>query len=268
MKHNTPPLLQASWDLEKLVKKAGQKKPDTLPDKIYLSEFRLSAGVFQPRHRMDDFHTKDLVKALRREGQLDPILVIQLGKHPYVVDGHHRLEAYRKVKFDGLIPVTYFEGSVQAAILAAGQFNTRAKLQMSNWERQDFAWRLVVMGNASKSEIVKAAGVSDGQVGTMRRVKKILGDDAANHEHWLYAVQAARDKLQPDFNDVGIEAWIDKRSSELADKLRKVWGPPRHKHTSVYAAALSKYFGGALKDLMARLAEEFGCEDEEELDLI
>ena len=93
---------------------------------------------------MNDRHVADLRRALRNGGELDPVLVFAAGRWFYLIDGHHRLQAYRREdKRD--IPVEAFEGTPEEAVLAARKANSRAKLSMTNLERQNAAWQLVLL---------------------------------------------------------------------------------------------------------------------------
>jgi ParB-like chromosome segregation protein Spo0J len=135
------------------------QKPDTLP----LASIVAMPGLFQPRQE-DERHISELLRAIRTRGEVEPLTVIQVGDKAVLIDGHHRLVAYGLAKATSAIPVRYFEGTLEEAVLEAGRANSKAKLPMTNRDRQNYAWRLVLIGTYSKKEIKDAAAVSDGQV--------------------------------------------------------------------------------------------------------
>ena len=75
-----------------------------------------------------------------------------------LLDGHHRREAYRRARVTTAVPVEWFKGDLDAAIVEAGARNCQEKLPMSNADRMNFAWRLVKLGTLSKAAMRKAAG--------------------------------------------------------------------------------------------------------------
>ena len=163
--------------LAKLKAQAASKTLGERPARLALGRIKRAAQLFQPRGgEEDDRHVNELVRAIKTVHELDPLLVMQIGRDTYLLDGHHRWAAYELAGVHTPVPVQYFEGTVEQAVLEAGRANTKAKLPMVAQERYDFAWRLVLLQAYSKKEIVEAAAVSDGQVANMRRVYKELGN--------------------------------------------------------------------------------------------
>lgn len=229
-------------------------RPKKMPDALPPGKVEVCPELFQPRGGLAEHHIQALVRALRQVGELDPILVIQLGKKAFVVDGHHRLEAYKAAKKPN-IPVQYFGGTVDEAILVGGANNTRAKLPMNGFERQNYAWKLVVLGSAySKRAIVQASGVSDGQVANMRRVATKLGPEAPNYTSWFLAREAAHGREPEQWSDKDREAWEEEQAQILAEKLARAWGPRGVDHPQIAAMALEKYFGRQIDKLGEHLA--------------
>ncbi len=121
-------------------------------DAVTLSAITSYPALFQPREKeLDEYHVADLTKAIRNHGQLDPILVLLIGSEVVLVDGHHRFEAYKRSEYKGPIPAEFFEGTLEEAILEAGNANTKVRLQMTNGERQNQAWELVRLGRTEKT---------------------------------------------------------------------------------------------------------------------
>jgi ParB-like nuclease domain len=137
------------------LRQAAKSPPTTpLPTTLRVAEIKQVPEVFQPRGQtLDEHHVQTLVRAIGNHRILDPVLVIQLGQAAYLIDGHHRLEAYAVAGIDVPIPIEHFLGSLEDAILEAGRTNSKAKLPMSQQDRLNFAWRLVRMGSYSKKNI-------------------------------------------------------------------------------------------------------------------
>ena len=105
--------------------------------------------MFQWRIREDNLaadiaHIRELARTIEdKKRPLDPILVTAVGKKFYVVDGHHRLEAYRLAKWRKEIPVRYFEGNLKEAQEEAWRRNYKNKLPMRHADKLEAAWRSV-----------------------------------------------------------------------------------------------------------------------------
>ena len=238
-----------------------------LPNVLRVAAIRRVPEVFQPRgETLAEHHVQTLVKAIRNQGALDPVLVIQLGGSAYLIDGHHRVEAYELAGFRDPVPVEYFLGPLDDAILEAGRTNSKAKLPMTPQERQNFAWRLVRMGGYSKRRVREAASVSDGLVATMRRAQTQLGERADEYPEWWRARNVAKGLDAADWTDDEREVWKKERASALAEKLAKAWGSKPIQQWEVAAMALEYYFGRRLPELVRELQDlmpEVGDDEED-----
>jgi hypothetical protein len=118
------------------------------PKSLALSEINVADRVFQ--WRGEDLlrrgeHVLTLARAIAvHKKPLDPILLIPVGKKFYVVDGHHRVEAYHTAKWRGRVPVEYFDGALKQARRLALQRNVKDKLPMSREEKAEAAWRMML----------------------------------------------------------------------------------------------------------------------------
>lgn len=244
---------------------AASPNPEPMPDRLPLSAITLLPELFQPRG-LSEQHVSELMRLPKSGRTLEPLTVFQVGQKAYLIDGHHRVTAYKRAKFEQLIPVAFFDGTVEQAVLEAGRANSRAKLSMSTRERMNFAWRLVRMGVYTKPEIVEAAVVSDGQVATMRRVLKELGEDAHAYESWIKARKAAagsRSEFSPD----EVDAWKETQARMMADRLAQALSTRMADRPEIAAHALSIYFGRRLPELYRALREhlaDVGLEDDED----
>jgi hypothetical protein len=124
-----------------LVKMAAKTKPPAaFPKALLLSEIHVARQVFQWRLKgRETFqkrqHILDMARALHDAGRpLPPLLVYLIGKRFYVLDGHHRLDAYHTAGWTKPVPVDLFEGSLEEARQLALRLNSKTKLPMSRDE--------------------------------------------------------------------------------------------------------------------------------------
>lgn len=201
---------------------------------ISINKLEVSPDVFQPRFVGDDprgVQSKDhvfaLTKRLQREGSLDPLLVLPVGDKAIVIDGHHRLEAYKKANL-GKVRVHIFEGDPHTAKLASATENQKARLQMSGQERTQSAWNLVKAGLISESpprwvfsenQIIQATSASDGTIKTMRTIFK---------------------EFQSKGMDVP-DSWITARTGVIENRERD-WDAELAKQVDAYRKILLKHF--------------------------
>jgi ParB-like chromosome segregation protein Spo0J len=160
-------------------------RPSTEPAfvELLVHQIKLQPELFQPREfsygfrEVDKDHVKKLKRAIDIVGELDPIVVVKLGRKWVCVDGHHRLEAYRAVNWQGQIKCEWFSGTVREAMDESMSRNKKDRLNVPQADRLEEAWKRVLLGGWSKSEIVKLCGVGDGTVAFMRRVVGAYQDD-------------------------------------------------------------------------------------------
>jgi ParB-like nuclease domain len=167
-------------------------KPDQQnAGRVILRKIEPLRELFQPRGEHEK-HVKDLADALKIHGELEPLTVAWTGKRVILIEGHHRYTAYwRKGRADKPVPVRWFKGSIKDAVALARSENSKAKLPMTTQERQNAAWLMVRLGDYTRPEIIAAAGVSDGQIGTMRRVLREHMDAVVGVDSWYRARQTA-----------------------------------------------------------------------------
>lgn len=271
----------------------GMAQPSTL----LLSAITLHPTLFQPRPR-DARHLADLRAGLDRDGRLDPVEVWACGPKVYLIDGHHRAETYRRAKWQGPVPVRWFTGSPDEAMLRAREANSRAKLAMSPADKANAAWQLVKLAasldvghrpsadqgvqslacaNAqvsggrgrrhpfSRAGIATSAGVSTGLVATMRRAVKEMGAEAFDYDDWWQARNTwTRGKTFTDFNEDEHAAMMKERADRIADRLHKTFGPTLTKNPELLAMALETCFGEKVFELVRHLPRLEDQEEDEE----
>jgi frataxin-like iron-binding protein CyaY len=229
-------------ELKKL--EASEQKTSERPSALFLNELFVDLDTFQWRVTKynkiaSDEHIRTLVRVLKSTGEsFQPLLVYPIGKRFVVIDGHHRLSAYRKARWKKPIPITVFEGSLDKARLAALEANIRDKLPLSKLEKTEAAWKLVNDNKLSKAQIVKLGLASDGTVAVMRKVRKKLVDDGKEPSR-LSWVEARRSGIE--FKSDDAEDWKEKKAQKIVDALLKAKiGQGLAKDPEVTALALWK----------------------------
>lgn len=206
------------------------------PTELRLGDIREAPAVFQVRYESLAFapghsakHIEGLTRALRNGGPLDPVSVVAFGNEWYLVDGHHRLQAYRRAEWNDPIPTTAHTSVerglarihwAQALSLAE---NKKDRLNISPSDRQDAAWRRVLQGHGSISEISSASGISTRTVSNMREAKKVLVAAGGKIPRltsfgWRQAINEVR-KLES--GDEGADFdFHERRQRELAKRIK------------------------------------------------
>lgn len=129
-----------------------------------------------------------------------------------LLDGMHRLAAYRAVEWPHEIAVKVVEGDRRAALKASIQARAVVILGTHAEERADMAWRMVredVQPRYRLREITEATGISERTAKTMRaRLKEIVASAGEITGHWWQDRRQPRQ--QSDEDDA--EAWKAKLS--------------------------------------------------------
>ncbi|AOG03975.1 ParB/Srx family N-terminal domain-containing protein [Bosea sp. RAC05] len=253
--------------LTRLEAQARQPTPAVLPDKLAWSDIRQEPDLFQARGgQLYEPHLSDLASAIGREGMLDPVEVIQIGPQAVLIEGHHRMEAYRRAGITEGIPVVYFTGTVEGAVAESGRANSRAKLPMPLRERNDYAWKLVKLGRHSIKQTATAANISERQVAIMRKVAKALGAGAFDHERWMAALQASKGIAPMTWEPDEIEARKEAQAQEYAERLSKAFYNKLTNNPEIAARALALHFGDKLGEVVRELEGYIGQRDDDEVD--
>lgn len=237
--------------LAELMAEAGTTPSGKAPDRLHLQAITTIPELFQPRG-MSNRHISDLVRAIENNGEVDPMTVMQIGKRVVLIDGHHRIEAYRQAGRTLSIPVRYFEGTLEEAVLEAGQANSKVKLPMTSQERHDYAWRLVLLGKHSKTDVARGSGISPSSVANMRKVKKGLGQEAFDCGSWWQARERAQGRGH-EMSEEDREKWKEEWADRVADQLAKMFSTKLTNHPEVAAMALATYFGRRLPEVVNEL---------------
>jgi hypothetical protein len=227
--------LQSSLTLADLKKlEADGPPPVEQPDTLRLKDIHVAPLVFQWRPSNEELAAEDqLMNDLVRfiEGDdpprpLDPILITTVGKRFFVLDGHHRLDAYHTARWKGPIPVKYFNGPLKKAQAVALKLNAKNKLMMSRDAKSEAAWRMLVDGlkdpewRRSHREIMEATTVSRTNIKRMTKALRELGEKALTMT-WADVRAEARRQHMDQMGEEGLRDWKEKKARELADYLVK-----------------------------------------------
>tara|TARA_R110000751_G_scaffold83086_10_gene167004 strand:+ start:3272 stop:4108 length:837 start_codon:yes stop_codon:yes gene_type:complete len=223
-----------------------------LPTELPIDQIHEHTELFQPRE-LDERHIQELCRAIKAQGGLEAVTIFQVGEKAILIDGHHRREAYRRSGVIKAIPVQYFQGSLEEAVLEAGRANSKAKLPMITSERQNYAWRLVLLNAYSKKQVREAASISDGQVAIMRRAKTALGEEAYDYENWSKARDAFNEREREPLDNDQMGQWLDGQANDYADRLSREFGKKLPRNTTLAARAFDIHFGRRLPDLVEAL---------------
>lgn len=231
---------------------------------LRVNEITEQTELFQiGRTPLDEHHLSALMRALKTHGRLDAILVLHCQNTSVVIDGYHRLEAYKRSKLSH-IPVKYFSGNVREAIVASGRLNSKAKRLLTTSQRMNIAWGMVVLGGFSKAEIVAASSVSRAQVGIMRRTLKDLGEDAASYDEWWKAHKQATPPQE--YSESELELMLEAEAQRRADKLHEAFGQKLGKNPDLTARTFEIHLGRNLPAVAQAILELLSDEDREALE--
>lgn len=235
--------------------------PEGAPQcRLALSEILTAPALFQVRG-VGEQHIEGLSRVLRSKSDLEPILVGVIDSGPFVIDGHHRLAAYRLAATQGhrkcaTVPVSYFAGSIDDAVLAALNGNVRNKLAMTNTEKQNAAWSLVVMGRFTRKQIIENTSISRPQVGIMRRTLKTLVEAGAElPKEWWKARETGLDGSKP-LSLGEVEALNRETGDRWADRILKTLGTQPARNIEAWVMAQETYLGRRFEDMVVRAVEE------------
>lgn len=251
-----------------LLKKLKCKGVDALEEPLTMlsEEIDTIEQVFQARTgKLNERHLGELEGAIKTHGTLDPLILWRCGAYAILLEGHHRLEAYQRADITKGqmtdIPVTWFRGSVEEAVVKAGAANSRAKLQMSHAERSNHAWKMVKTEMFKVAEVVDATTISKRTVITMRGVADKLGEEASTCESWQKALMLLKGQVGWDPDEA--EALAEQLSQEFAERLLKNFGSKLVQNSEITAKAFYKHFNRQSAKIISDWMSEAGIEPED-----
>ena len=175
-------------ELELAVAKAETqlKRPKGPNETVLLmpSEIKTRPELFQVREfsfgmrETDPDHVKTLTHNIGIHGELDPITIIKLGTKFVIVEGHHRLAAYKSAQWMQPLKCMWFPGSVHEAIDESMRANAKDRLNVPLADKAEHAWKRTLLGWGSKAKVAKMCGVSESTVAQMRRLKRLAQENS------------------------------------------------------------------------------------------
>lgn len=217
----------------------GKPTPQGRITSLKLNQIALAPSVFQVRqiqdsyeHYISDRHSETLKACIgaSHDGTLEPITVWWSGKRRIAIDGHHRIEAYRRLDRErkgklGDIPVVVFEGTLGAAISRSIELNTRDKLPMTHADKANAAWRLIVEGDQRQAEISRITTMHRNTLSTMSKVARELKRkypltylDEALGMTWDEARRAEIPQARSDFD--GYESEMNRKAAKVIINMK------------------------------------------------
>jgi len=259
---------------------ARSERPQTTPAFVGLlpEQIEMRVELFQPREfsvglrKTDPQYVKKLARQIGLVGELDPILVIRFVDAWICIDGHHRVEAYKRAKWATGIKCEWFAGTVREAVDVSIRRNRTVKLEVPLADRQEQAWKRTLMGWGSKREVREICGIAEGTIAFMRRVK----DTAATRDKSDFA-KAFRRRLGKPLEETTWsiakltfanvepgEIDLDTAARRLARSLRSRHEDRLSRNPQVTARALAIYDQDLPEPLTRALQQQLGAQDDEE----
>jgi len=210
-----------------------KSKPNTIQKraaKVALSAIALDDenGTARPGPLMTDW-VRELAIALKNTGRLDAILLWENPEAPktslLILDGRHRIAAYRSAGVSRNIPAIVVSCPWREALLISGRSHSKAQLPLAANERADFAWRLVRESGLtySKNEIVRATATSARTVARMRaRLRDVqLKGDAGGFtgSWWRDREDRVETEMRDDMTEDQRRAYIEEGTKEIRNLL-------------------------------------------------
>ncbi|WP_400085807.1 ParB/RepB/Spo0J family partition protein [Yoonia sp. R78084] len=193
--------------------------------KLRLKKLHVEPSKFQPRSiELDHGHVADLVRVLATGKALDPLHVRSVGDGSFtVLDGHHSFAAYREAKWRGAVPALVYSCTVAEGQQIAARENSKARLQMKDEEKRDWAWRLTVeQAELSRTQVSQLCNVSPATVSRMRRVLKRLNDNEIDTpKSWKAAQIAVEGKAQGEWSEEQQEEWRQAAYAKLKQNIAR-----------------------------------------------
>jgi hypothetical protein len=230
---------------------------------VELHEIEERTDLMQFREGLQDHHVTELVDVLKQGRELDPVT---LWEEPetgatVLVDGHHRLAAYRRAEWPKPIPSQVHHCDRKAARLLAMGENGKARLQFTKTERQNAAWALVCDGSSdqwlySQKEIHEATGASVRNIVTMRNTRKEIEEQGGDFDpSWHRTLKFKRDAVPSDDDR---DAWVQANTAKLNDKVGSYLGFYARNHPdAVVNVVLNRCHHECRRQLYEELMGEF-----------
>jgi len=261
-------LTAATDELADDMRTLGEMAEDdtAMPERLDASRLE-ETELFQVRAGISTYHVESLSRALGHEGDLQPVLVIRRGGKVFLIDGRHRKRAYEQLGRSSSVPVVEFKGTLQEALLEGQRVNKLHTLALTKDERMNCAWKLVKLDAANACRFtlrqIMAAGVSRGQVTTMRKVLREL-QDGFEHTTWKAAMRAYSKTPEREWTEEEIEEMNEAQAQEAADRFARIQGTRLADRPEVLARMIEIYSGRRIVEVVRILRERNSLQDYDE----
>ena len=172
--------------------------PTIEPEEIYISQIKLSP-IYQnrdPKAELDKAgserrlkeHVRDLANDLKANGLRNPVTIFLIKGKYYLVGGHHRLEAAKKLEWS-TIEAYVTRGTKEEAVIASYQENLIPDKPLSSKERTQNAWSALTSNETAHYRSIASSsgrdagvvlGVSEAVIRQMRNALNELAKKALN----------------------------------------------------------------------------------------
>lgn len=225
------------------------------PAAVPLGKLVIAPRVFRTREPSgadwdQTTHIRHLAKTVKQGEPLDPLTVLDFGPCGYVVvDGHLRLEAYRRagLKPTARIPVAVTNSSPVEALGDALRQRTKTRLPMTPAERQEATWRLVLMNAAKRIhtqvEIAECTGSTPRSVKRMKKAMEEAVAEGFDPQGATWKEMLGRNRPLLDRDDDEVESWREKQVAHMAKRMGDALNNRPHEDPELFADAVVKLMG-------------------------
>lgn len=261
------------------------------PTVVRLDDIIVNAKAYSPRADLNTAQLSNLTIIAKAGQPLDPITLVRKGRRFALVDGFHRVAAYRAAGWSAPVPARIHKADQLTTMRLAIEENGKTRLHLMPGERADWAWKIVqteqdakaqhaaalaagapatkidkALVDVSKSAIAAMTGNSARLIATMREAWKIFDeqpcglDDAEPMKisgRWSTDRASAFGTNRADWTDEQIATWNSQRIDQIAHRHRSL-ATEATRHAELTAAALRQIFGGRAKHIANLLLGETG----------
>lgn len=246
---------------------------------VALDQITTGGGDFAFRTEgLNEGHKADLAGTIRNTGKaLDPVLLWHPPDAPkdaklVLLDGLHRIMAYRAVGWIDGIPALILVGADRRAALGAAlKASGKRVLGLTQSERLDAAWRLVrepVTPRFKVREIATLADVAGRTVDNMRARFRVMQEEEIEITGYWWRDRRSRDseEVGAAMTDTQRRAEIEKLAADIRDLLDRRKHPERavlRESEAVWEAIQVALGERTMKDMLAWLhgGDEAGADE-------
>jgi len=163
-------------------------------------------------------HIADLTAKLEDGRDLDPLLVARIDGALWLIDGHHRLAAYKKAAREH-IPARIRECSKGRAVLISKAVNCDGvKLPMHREQRKEGAWQLLaIITERGNQELPKGYSLRG-----IARHFGIAADTISRMKRRMYTVNQTQFTDEACDPGTGWPQWIHVRGNAIRDNFKEI----------------------------------------------